>query len=344
MTLGPAELTVPSSLGGPGGGIAEASTVIREISADDASAGLILAMHYIHTTRLFALPGEPSEPLRKLAARILADGELVALAASEQLSGAPSRGGLIKTTARREADGSWLLNGSKTYATGARSAGTVVIAATVADTGERAHFLVPHDVPGFEVVETWDAIGLCESDSQDLRLTDVRLDSDALVEHTGIDGKGADTTQPIWWPLLLASVHLGIGDAARAEAIAFSAGPPPDRGPGTLADTPRVRDFAARGECEFLTARTLLDGAVRDAAHGALVPAYAAATKVLVHKHVTAALDQYGQLIGASSMRSTSPFQRYWRDLRVALHNPPAEDLALTLLATQVLGPERSRP
>lgn len=83
---------------------------------------------------------------------------------------------------------------------------------------------------------------------------------------------------------------------------------------------------------------------MRDAAAGALAGAYAAATKVLVHKHVTAAVDQYGQLIGASSMRTTSPFQRYWRDLRVALHNPPAEDLALALLAAQVLGPERSRP
>lgn len=336
---GLAELTVPSALGGPGAGIEAAAAVVREISAGDASTGLILAMHYIHTTRLFALADGPSEPVRKLAARILSGGELVALAASEQLSGAPSRGGLIKTTARRAPDGSWVLNGTKTYATGARAAGTVVIAATLVDGGERAHFLVPTDAPGFEVVQTWDAAGLRGSDSQDLRLTDVRLDSDALVERVGVDGKGTDTTQPIWWPLLLASVHLGIAEAARAEAISFSAGPPPDRGDGTLADTIRVRNFAARAEFEIVTARALLRTALADAADGVLEPAYAATTKVLVHSHATAAVDQYGLLIGASSMRLTSPFQRYYRDLRVALHNPPAEDLALTMLAGQVLGP-----
>jgi alkylation response protein AidB-like acyl-CoA dehydrogenase len=300
---------------------------------------LVLAMHYIHTTRLFSHP-DRSAAVEKLAARILGDRELVALAASEQLSGAPSRGAPIKTTATRDAGGGWRLDGTKTYATGARAAGTIVI---VARLGERkGHFLIPQPADGLTVVETWDAAGLRGSDSQDLQLAGVRVDGDALVETIEADGRTVDVKQPIWWPLMLASVHLGVAEAARAEALAFSAGPRTDALPGALKDTVRIRDRAARAELEFVTARAILDDALRRAAADELTPASAGAAKVLVHQHATAVVDQCGQLIGAASMRLRSPLQRYYRDLRVALHNPPAEDTVLAWLATDVLGPIES--
>lgn len=333
------ELTVPADLGGPGADIVAASAAVREIAAGDAATGLVLAMHYIHTTRLFSNP-DRSAAVEKLAARILADRELVALAASEQLSGAPSRGAPIKTTATRDAGGGWRLDGSKTYATGARAAGTIVIVARVDD--HKGHFLIPQPADGLTVVETWAAAGLRGSDSQDLRLTDVRVDTDALVETIEADGRAGDVSQPIWWPLMLASVHLGVAEAARAEAIAFSAGPRTDAEPGALKDTARIRDRMARAELDVISARAILDDSLRSAAAGELTPAYSGAAKVLVHRHASAVVDHCGQLIGAASMRLSSPLQRYYRDLRVALHNPPAEDTVLAWLATDVLGPIES--
>ncbi|MGV0852097.1 acyl-CoA dehydrogenase family protein [Mycolicibacterium phlei] len=334
------ELTVPADLGGPGSNIVAASAAVREIAAGDASTALVLAMHYIHTTRLFARPGDRSAAVEKLAARILADGELVALSASEQISGSPSRGAPIRTTATRRPDGGWRIDGSKTYATGARAAGTIVIAATLGDgDGRRGHFLVPQPTDGLTVVETWHAAGLRGSDSQDLRLDGVRVDGDALVEIIEADGRTGDVTQPVWWPLMLASVHLGVAEAARREALRFSEGPRTDGAPGKLKDTARIRDRAARAEFEILTARAILDDTLRTAAAGELTPARAAAVNVLVHRHASAVVDHCGQLIGAASMRLTSPLQRYYRDLRVALQNPPAEDTVLAMLASEVLGP-----
>lgn len=331
------ELTVPVEFGGPGGDIEAASAAVREIAAGDAATGLVLAMHYIHTTRLFSVNG--SEAVAKLAARILADRELVALAASEQLSGAPSRGAPITTAASRGANGSWRLDGTKTYATGARAAGTIVIVARSDEWEGKGHFLVPQPTHGLTVVQTWAAAGLRGSDSQDLRLEGVHVDGDALVENIGADGRTVDSTQPIWWPLMLASVHLGVAAAARAEALDFSAGPRTDGTPGAMKDTTRIRDRAARAELEIISARALLDDAVRRTQTGEITAAHAAATKVLVHRHASAVVDQCGQLIGAASMRLSSPLQRYYRDLRVALHNPPADDTVLAWLATDVLGP-----
>lgn len=331
------ELTVPTRFGGPGGDIAAASAAVREVAAGDAATGLVLAMHYIHTMRLFSVNG--SDAVAKLAARILAARELVALAASEQLSGAPSRGAPIKTVASRDADGGWRLDGAKTYATGARAAGTIVIVARSNEWEGKGHFLVPQPADGLTVVETWAAAGLRGSDSQDLRLDGVRVEADALVENIGADGRTVDSTQPIWWPLMLASVHLGVAEAARAEALHFSAGPRTDGAPGALKDTTRIRDRAAQAELELLSARALLDDAVRRVQAGEITPAHAAATKVLVHRHASAVVDHCGQLIGAASMRLSSPLQRYYRDLRVALHNPPAEDTVLAWLAADVLGP-----
>lgn len=331
--------TVPAEFGGPATGIAEASAAVREVSAGDAATGLVLAMHYIHTTRLFARPGDRTPAIEKLAARILADGELVALAASEQVSGAPSRGAPITTAATRTADGGWLLHGTKTYATGARAAGSIVIVAQLPELNTKGHILIPQPADGLTVDPTWAAAGLRGSDSQDLRLDGVHVDGDALVETFTAAGTPVDVTQPIWWPLMLASVHLGVAEAARTEAISFAAGPRTDGAAGALKDTTRIRERAAHAELEIISARALLDDAVRRAGTGDITPAHAGAVKVLVHRHATATVDHCGQLIGAASMRLESPLQRYYRDLRVALHNPPAEDTVRSWLATDVLGP-----
>ncbi len=330
-------LSVPRTLGGPGGSIGDASAAVREVAAGDAATGLVLAMHYIHTTRLFAQPDLLTSAHEKLAARILATGELVALAASEQVSGAPSRGAPIRTTARREATGGWVLDGSKTYATGASVVGTIVVVATFAKRPGKGHFLVGRPSPGLSVVQAWSAAGLRGSDSQDLRLEGVRVDDDALVETLSADGPPVDRTQPIWWPIMLASVHFGVAEAARAEALAFLDQRRDDGVEGLRSETPRLRGRLTSLELDVISGRAILDDAVRRVDE--LSPGEAAAVKLLVHRHASAVVDHAGQLIGSASMRLSSPVQRYYRDLRVLLHNPPGEETVHALLADHVLGP-----
>ena len=59
--------------------------------------------------------------------------------------------------------------------------------------------------------------------------------------------------------------------------------------------------------------------------------------KLLVHGYSSAAVDHAGRLIGAASLHRSSPFQRYYRDIRAALHNPPADDTVRDGLGTYLL-------
>lgn len=52
---------------------------------------------------------------------------------------------------------------------------------------------------------------------------------------------------------------------------------------------------------------------------------------------VQTARDHAGRLIGAASLHRSSPFQRYYRDIRAALHNPPADDTVRDGLGTYLL-------
>jgi alkylation response protein AidB-like acyl-CoA dehydrogenase len=332
-------LTVPAAWDGPGGAIGDASAAVRAVARGDASTALILAMHYIQSAALFH--GDPGPRTVALAKAVLADSSLLSGTASEQRSGPPSRGGRIDTVGRRTADGCWELTGRKRYVTGSLALGHLVVAARVEGEPGLGRFLVPLPADGVTVAENWQAAGLRGSASNDVVFDAVPLAPDALLERVE-PGRPKDPVFSAWWPLMLASVHLGIAEAARAEAYAFTRNPRNDGEEGVLADVPRIRERAARIELEVHRARLLLrDGLDRydpsGARRDALTAPQAAAVKLAVHQHATDAADHAGRLIGAASIWLDSPVQRHLRDLRVALHNPPAEDVVLADLGRAVL-------
>ncbi|MFF2111547.1 acyl-CoA dehydrogenase family protein [Rhodococcus koreensis] len=336
-------LTVPTRFGGGGAGVTTASHVVTELARGDASTALILAMHYIHTASLFQ-PEELSPVVTTLAEDLARTNALVSVTASEQRSGPPSRGGRIDSTATRQADGGWILNGRKTYATGSAVLDYVVAIVNIVDPsgesgldGNEGRILVPLRTDGICVHHTWDALGLRGSASDDLEFSNVRLPADAVLG--GYERPGPNSAHARWWPLLLASMHLGIAEAARDEAFRFTAGRRNDGTEGILADTDRIRDRAAHIELNLIPARAVLADAVRrvDEQDPTFVPALASSVKLLVHGYSSAAVDHAGRLIGAASLQRSSPFQRYYRDIRAALHNPPADDTVRDGLGTYLL-------
>ncbi|SDH41185.1 acyl-CoA dehydrogenase family protein [Pseudonocardia oroxyli] len=333
-------LTVPAEWGGPGGSLAEASAAVRAVARGDASTGLILAMHYIQSAKLFHDTDARLEPLAKA---VLHDSSLLSGTASEQRSGPPSRGGRIDSVGR-PVPGGWELSGRKRYVTGSLALGHLVVAAQVGDaTGGLGQFLVPLPARGVTIDENWRTAGLRGTASNDVLFEAVALPPEALLARAPLGpGRPVDPVFSRYWPVLLASVHLGIGEAAQAEAYAFTRSPRNDGEEGVLADLPRIRERAARIELEIHRARLLLRDAVErydpaGARADALTAPQAAAVKLTVHQHATDAADHAGRLIGAASIWLDHPVQRHLRDLRVALHNPPAEDVVLADLGSAVL-------
>ncbi|MFG3290471.1 acyl-CoA dehydrogenase family protein [Streptomyces sp. NPDC048179] len=93
----------------------------------------------------------------------------------------------MRTYAKRDAGGDWVLNGRKMWITNGSVAGVAVVWAQ-SDNGIRG-FVVPTDTPGFSAPEIKHKWSLRASVTSELVLEDVRLPADAVLpEVTGLKG------------------------------------------------------------------------------------------------------------------------------------------------------------
>jgi alkylation response protein AidB-like acyl-CoA dehydrogenase len=114
-------------------------------------------------------------------------GEIItAIAMTEPGTGSDLQG--IQTTARRQGDGSWVLNGSKTFITnGILSDLVIVVAKTDPAAGARGFSLlvVERGMPGFERGRNLDKVGMKAQDTAELSFTDVHVPAENLLGQEG---------------------------------------------------------------------------------------------------------------------------------------------------------------
>ena len=122
----------------------------------------------------------------------LATGEMIgAIAMSEPAAGSDLQG--IKTTALKQEDGTYLINGSKTFITNGWHADLVVV---VAKTNPAAGgkgtslFLVERGMPGFSVGKRLKKVGMKAQDTSELFFDNVRVSADQLLGGAAYENKG----------------------------------------------------------------------------------------------------------------------------------------------------------
>ncbi|MGI9132458.1 MAG: acyl-CoA dehydrogenase family protein, partial [Rhodoferax sp.] len=122
----------------------------------------------------------------------LASGAMVgAIAMSEPAAGSDLQG--IKTTALRQADGSYLLNGSKTFITNGWHADLVIVVAKTnpaAGAKGTSLFLVERGMPGFTVGQRLKKLGLKAQDTAELFFDSVRLAPEQLLGGAAHENRG----------------------------------------------------------------------------------------------------------------------------------------------------------
>ena len=122
----------------------------------------------------------------------LATGEMIgAIAMSEPAAGSDLQG--IKSTALQQADGSYLLNGSKTFITNGWHADLVIV---VAKTNPAAGgkgtslLLVERGMPGFSVGKRLKKLGLRAQDTSELFFDNVRVPAENLLGGAAMENRG----------------------------------------------------------------------------------------------------------------------------------------------------------
>ena len=329
--------TVATRYGGPGAGVSDAVTILRELGRGDPSVALIVALTLI-THGVQARSGRWPDPLyRRLLDAVDDRPPLVNELRVEPELGTPSRGGLPATVARRTEAG-WLLSGRKIYSTGSDGLRWMLVFAATED-GETGTFVVDGDSPGISIERTWDHLGLRASASHDVIFADTPVPADSVLELGGASGSVRASGHQVWNNLGLAALYLGVAGAARDWFLTFLK----ERVPGSLgkplATLPRFHAVVGEIEAGLLGADELLTSlAARADAGEELAPSRVGAAKLVANHAAIEAVERAVAAIGNPALTRHNPLQRHLRDVLCARVHFPQDDVILSMLGRETLG------
>ena len=154
-----------------------------------------------------------SEEQKKHYLPRMASGEIIGCFGLTEPDYGSNPSGMI-TSAREQADGSWILNGAKMWITNGSTAQVAIVWAKTGDSKDDTSirgFIVPTDAPGFTARDQKGKLSLRASDTSELVLADVRVPADALLP------KSSGIKSPL---MCLTQARYGISWGAIGAAIA----------------------------------------------------------------------------------------------------------------------------
>ncbi|MPY95969.1 MAG: acyl-CoA dehydrogenase [Acidimicrobiia bacterium] len=334
--LGVLSLTVPTSQGGAGAGLAEACQVVESLGAADPAVGLLVSQHYLHHAML-ASPANrwPAVMRQRVQRSSVESGALVNAARVEPDLGTPARGGLPATVAERLAKGQgFRVTGRKTYTTGIPRLAWMALWARTDDPEPRVGtFLVPTALTGWRVEETWDHLGMRATRSDDVVFEGLVLPADHAVDvrPPAEHAVGMDPTLMAWNNLLIAALYNGVARSARDWLVRYLNERVPTNLGAPLASLPRFQEAVGRIEALLLTSGRLISttaaGVDQDPTGDG--PESSALVK---HTATTNAIDAVMlgvSLVGNPGLSRANPLERHLRDVLCSRIHTPQDDTIL---------------
>ena len=321
-------MSVPREYGGMGLTLKECVVAQLELAKGSTSSAMVAGMQ-IH---MFGNVSEnrpwPEAVFERLSRAAVAGG-LFNTAASEPMLGSPSRGGAFETFAVRSEAG-WVINGHKSWTTGGRHLTHIVVRLSIGD--EPGVIVVPANTRGVEWVETWgDGLSLRASDSHDVYFKDVIVPEENILER----GKRDEKTPNAWFPMIMAAVYLGTAMAARDAVIQFGLERIPTALGKPITTLPKIQRQIGEIDLALMAARALiLEVAGQwtgDERSKGLFPRIAAA-KHMATETANMVTDKALQIAGGTSLTRDLPLERFFRDTRAGLMQPPSGDTALEIV------------
>src|SRR5699024_9965471 len=147
---------------------------------------------------------------------------------------------------------------------------------------------------------------------------------------------------PQGWLLHIPAVYLGIAKAAQRYAVEFATSYSPNSTKGTISDFPSVRERIGKMELLLMESNAFLYSTAslwdkrNDEERKLMGPDLGAVKLSLVNKALEV-VDLAMRIVGARSLSAQCPLQRYYRDVRAGLHNPPMDDMTMMSLAEKTI-------
>ncbi|PHK50250.1 acyl-CoA dehydrogenase family protein [Staphylococcus edaphicus] len=327
-------LTLPKAYGGEGATVEDMVIIQSYLGSIDGATALSIGWHLSVVGQLYEQKMWDKTILDQFA-NAVRQGALVNRSVSEAETGSPTRGGRPATHAVKDGK-DYVINGVKTFTSMSKGLTHFIVSAYDETIEQVGFYLIPKESAGVEIADNWNMIGMRATESHDLILNDVRIPEQNFVEIRGAGGKA-----PNGWILHIPSTYLGIAQAARDYAIDFAENYSPNSIEGTIGDITTVQQNIGKMESLLLSARHFLwsTASLYSTEYSAkAIWNETSASKVLVMNQGLEVIDLAMRIVGAKSLEMERPLQRYYRDMRAGLHNPPMEDMAYTNIAKSVLG------
>ena len=249
----------------------------------------------------------------------LASGEMVgAIAMSEPAAGSDLQG--IKATALRQADGSYLLNGSKTFITNGWHADLVIVVARTDPAGGAkgtSLLLVERGMPGFEKGQRLKKLGLKAQDTSELFFDNVRVPAANLLGGEALENRGfvCLMEQLPWERIQIAVTAVAAAQAAIDWTVQYVKerrvfGQP-------VAAFQNTRYTLAELQTEVQVARVFVDKCLELVLQGKLDTATASMAKYWTSDLQCKVMDECVQLHGGYGYMWDYPITRAYADARV---------------------------
>jgi alkylation response protein AidB-like acyl-CoA dehydrogenase len=321
-------LAVPTELGGMGATIREVALVDRELAKHCASTALALSMHH-HVTAFTAWRYRRGLPGAEATLRRVAGGETVLV----------STGGGDFTNPRGHAvkvDGGYRVSGRKQFASQS-PVGSVMSTMFTFDDPERGRRVLNTAVPfgdGVTVHDTWNAMGMRGTASNDVTIDDVFVPDERIVADRphGVVDPPLQVICSIAFPIISA-VYLGVAESAAAAALQAVR----DR-----ADTPTTQRQIGLIQTRLRVAGWALEGAFA-AVGDDPAPSMETVAAVMAAKREIAlagieVCDLAMEAVGGAAFVRGSVIERAYRDVRGAKLHPFTPEATLLHAGRLALG------
>jgi alkylation response protein AidB-like acyl-CoA dehydrogenase len=321
------KLLIPTEDGGLGGRWTDALEVTRTIASGDGSIGQLIGYHYVNslTPELAGTPEQGKAYRRQVAKHnwFVAD------------SVNPLDPGLA---ARKEA-GRFILNGSKSFSTGALVADSIVVAFP----HEEKTYLtaLPRNTPGLRPNDDWDNIGQRLTASGSVSFENVAVPEEALIGSPIGHDTPPSPRATIFIPLVqavFAHFYLGVAEGALNAAAQYTREKSRawfKSGVAAATDDPIIQvqygELVAELAASLALARAVGDrqqealdrGEALTADERAAVAVETFKSKVHATRTALELTSKIFEVTGARATASKYGFDLYWRNVRThTLHDP----------------------
>ncbi len=316
--LGLFGLSIPEEYGGLGLAMAEEVQVAFRLGRTSPAFRSLIGTNNGIGSQAIVIDGTPQQKARYLPK--LAAGEIIgSFCLTEPDAG--SDAGSLRTSARRDGNDAYVINGTKRYITNAPEAGVFTVFARTDPASRDAKgvsaFIVDADMPGIALGPNDRKMGQKGTHTCDVVFDNVRVPADSIVGGPAREGQGFKTAMKVLdrGRLHIGAVCAGVAERLIDDSLAYAM---ERRQFGqAIAEFQLIQAMLADSKAEAYAARCMVEETARRKDAGRDVATEAACCKMYASEMVGRVADRAVQIHGGAGYIADYGIERFYRDVRL---------------------------